>query len=112
MARIFETVVIAALALILGLALVVDVEAACNAMTLQPCLAASQGKVAPDPACCTAIKNIGLSADGPQCLCTLATGPLAKANGVSADAAMAIPKKCGLPVPKGFMCNNKPVPGS
>lgn len=106
MAKVFGSVAVA-VGVLLVLAAVVQGQGACNAATLQPCLAASKGTAAPTTQCCAAVKNVGGAAGGPQCLCSLTTSALARANGVNPDAAMAIPQKCGLAVPKGFTCNSK-----
>lgn len=86
--------------------MVVMSEAAdCDIFQLVPCIAASKNaRVTPSKRCCTNIANMGRGLTGAKCLCSLLTHPLAKSNGVVPSIALAIPQKCRIGVPKGFVC--------
>ncbi|KAG0620315.1 hypothetical protein M758_4G206500, partial [Ceratodon purpureus] len=94
--------------------MVVTSEAAgCDIFQLVPCMAASKNaKVTPSKQCCTNIANMGKGLLGAKCLCSLLSHPLAKSNGVVPRIALAIPQKCRIAVPKGFICQGIRVPGS
>lgn len=94
------------LGLILAMAMVADVKAACNIAAMQPCLPAAQTGAFPSGGCCSAVSSMGAGAQGPSCLCSLATSSIARDNGVNVDLAMGIPKKCGFAIPRGFKCNS------
>lgn len=94
------------LALMLTLAMVSEVRAACTASSMYPCVDSSKNiNSAVTSDCCAAVKSMqSQGASGAACLCTLAFSALAKQFGVNGDAAMAIPLKCHLPVPRGYKC--------
>ncbi|KAG0580914.1 hypothetical protein M758_4G212800 [Ceratodon purpureus] len=94
--------------------MVISSEAAgCDIFQLVPCMAASKNaKVTPSRQCCTNIANMGKGLPGAKCLCSLLNHPLAKSNGVIPRIALAIPQKCRIAVPKGFVCQGIRVPGS
>ena len=94
------------LGFVLAMAMVADVKAACSIATMQPCLPAAQTGAFPSGGCCSAVNSMGAGAQGPSCLCSLATSAIARANGVNVDLAMGIPQKCGFAVPRGFTCNS------
>ena len=92
--------------LLVALEMVITSEAAgCDIFQLVPCMSASKNaKVTPSRQCCTNIANMGKGLPGAKCLCSLLNHPLAKSNGVVPRIALAIPQKCRIAVPKGFVC--------
>jgi hypothetical protein len=84
--------------------------AACDIFQMMPCVAASKnGAVKPSTQCCTNVGNMGRGITGARCLCSLLTHPLAKSQGVVPRIALAIPQKCGIPVPRGFVCQGMSI---
>ncbi len=95
------------LMLVVAAEMVGTAEAAgsCDIFKMVPCMAASKNAgVAPSKQCCANIASMGKGLAGAKCLCSLLSNPLAKSNGVVPRIALAIPQKCRIPVPKGFVC--------
>ena len=90
---------------------VMSEAAGCDIFQMMPCMAASKNaKVMPSRQCCTKIRSMGAGVAGANCLCSLLRNPLATSNGVVPSMALALPHKCRIAVPKGFVCQGSALP--
>ncbi|CAM6027404.1 unnamed protein product [Sphagnum balticum] len=93
--------------LLVGSSLMPSAEAAsCSIFQLLPCMAASKNaKVTPSRSCCANVSSMGKGLAGANCLCSLLYSSLAKSQGVNPKIAITIPRRCHLPVIKGYKCH-------
>lgn len=87
----------------------VETAEGCSLVQLVTCLPASRsGAMKPSLTCCNHLRTLNARAHGMSrmtCLCSLFTSDAARLQGVKPRVALGIPRKCRLPVPRGYMCN-------
>lgn len=87
----------------------VETAEGCSLVQLVTCMPASRsGAMKPSLTCCNHLRTLNARAHGMSrmtCLCSLFTSDAARLQGVKPRVALGIPRKCRLPVPRGYMCN-------
>lgn len=87
----------------------VETAEGCSLVQLATCMPASRsGAMKPSLTCCNHLRTLNARAHGKSrmtCLCSLFTSDAARLQGVKPRVALGIPRKCRLPVPRGYMCN-------